>query len=240
MSSHIKLDQLIVSVNTVMLGYAFDSLKVVTPTNIQINSLTDYFIGKFAYFMCWFVNFCSVREEFWPEEFGKQVLTTAQEYVIQQIEKFSLIKNPIEYRFLCAYINKIKTYRVKCPGKENARSYLRDIIVDAKRTYSVDNDDPLQTLINKIVKFNLETNDKIWDLPRYIEVDNEGISYFTIIPGSASEASKLAERKRDADKTLRTMNKYIEKMKSKFTFQNTLKKLKVASPKVFKYRNSQH
>tara|TARA_B100001989_G_C24550217_1_gene473926 strand:- start:4614 stop:5327 length:714 start_codon:yes stop_codon:yes gene_type:complete len=232
MSTYVDLKKLIVSIKTIMLGYAFDNLQVVKPVNIKINSLEDYFIGRFAYFMCWFVNFCSVREEFWPEEYTNQVLKIAQEYVVEQIEKFSLIKNPIEYRFLCAYINSIKTYRVKCPGKEKARSYLREIIVDAKRTYSVEHDDSLQTLINEIVKFNLEVNDKVWNLPQYIDVDGE----FVFIPNDSTEASKMVERRRDANKILKKMDKYIESMKTKFIFENTLKKLKVASPKIYKYR----
>lgn len=234
MSNYVDLRKLITSINTVMLGYAFDNLQVVKPINIKINSIEDYFIGKFSYFMCWFVNFCSVREEFWPEEYTNQVLKMAQEYVFEQVEKFSLIKNPIEYRFLCAYINSIKTNRVKCPGKEKARSYLREIIVSAKRKYSIEYDDALQTLINNIVKFNLELNDKIWNLPQYIDVFGD----FTIEPSNASEASKLVERRRDAEHSLDKMNKYIDSLKTKFRFEHTLKKLKVASPKIYKYRGS--
>ena len=232
MTTYVDLRKLIVSINTIMLGYAFDNLQIVKPINIKINSLEDYFIGRFTYFMCWFVNFCSAREEFWPEEYTNQVLKTAQEYVTEQIEKFSLIKNPIEYRFLCAYINSIKTYKVKCPGKEKARSYLRDIIVNAKRTYSVEHNDSLQTLINEIVKFNIETNDKIWDLPQYIDADGD----FMITPSDSTEASKILDRRRDANKILKKINKYIDSMKTKFRFENTLKSLKVASPKIYKYR----
>ena len=232
MSTYVDLHKLIASVNTVMLGYAFDSLKIVTPSNIKIDSLEDYFIGKFSYFMCWFVNFCSVREEFWPEEYTNQTLKTARDYVFEQIEKFSLIKNPIEYRFLCAYINSIKTHRVKCPGKEKARSYLREMIVDVKRKYSVEHDDSLQSLINEIVKFNMEVNDKIWDLPQYIDVDGS----FMYTPNGSSEVSKMADRRRDVNKILKKMNKYIDSMKTKFKFENTLKKIKVSSPKVYKYR----
>jgi hypothetical protein len=232
MKPYVDLKKLIVSINTVMLGYAFDNLKVVKPINIKINSLEDYFIGDFAYFMCWFVNFCSVREEFWPEEYKNQVLKIVQEYVVEQIEKFSLIKNPIEYRFLCSYINSIKTYRVKCPGKEKARSYLREIIVDAKRTYSLEHDDSLQTLINEIVKFNLKVNDKIWDLPQYIDIYGD----FSFAPSDSTEASRMVERRRDVNKILKKMNKYIDSMKTKFIFENTLKNLKVASPKIYKYR----
>ena len=235
MSSYVDLRKLITSVKTVMLGYAFDNLQVVKPINIRTNSIEDYFIGRFAYFMCWFVNFCSVREEFWPEEYTNQVLKTAQEYVAEQVEKFDLIKNPIEYRFLCAYINSIKTNRVKCPGKEKARSYLREIIVLAKRKYSIEHDDSLQTLINSIVKFNLDLNDKIWDLPQYIDVFGE----FMVEPRNPSEASKLAKKRRDTEKSLDKINKYIYSLKTKFRFENTLKKMKVASPKIYKYRGSQ-
>ncbi len=235
MSSYVDLRKLITSVNTVMLGYAFDNLQVVKPINIKVNSIEDYFIGKFAYFMCWFVNFCSVREEFWPEEYTIQVLESAQEYVAEQVEKFDLIKNPIEYRFLCAYINSIKTNRVKCPGKEKARSYLREIIVLAKRKYSIEYDDSLQTLINSIVKFNLDLNDKIWNLPQYIDVFGE----FMIEPRNASESSKLVKKRRDTENSLYKMNKYIDSLKTKFRFENTLKKIKVTSPKIYKYRGSQ-
>ena len=144
-----------------MLGYAFDNLQVVKPINIKVNSIEDYFIGKFAYFMCWFVNFCSVREEFWPEQYNKQILENVKEYVVEQFEKFSSVKSNIPYRFLCEYIKNISTRTVKCPGKERARSYLREIITHAKRTYSVDYNDSLQKKICEIVKFNLKINDKI-------------------------------------------------------------------------------
>ena len=53
-----------------------------------------------------------------------------------------------------------------------------------------------------------------------------------------SEASKLVERRRDAEYSLDKMNKYIDSLKTKFRFENTLKKIKVASPKVYKYRGS--
>jgi len=235
MKTYISLEQLILSVDRIMLKYAYDNLQVVRYSHIKTDSLTDYVIGKFTYFMCWFVNFCSVREEFWPEEFSKQVLEKVQGYVIEQFEKFSGIVNPIEYRFLCAYINSIKTHRLTCPGKELARSYLREIVVSAKRMYSIQYDDPLQTLVNKIVKFNLDTNDKIWDLPNVMDMNGEFMTY----PNNATEANKLLKRKKQIGKIVKSMNSSVEKMKDKLTHKNIRKEYEVKSPKVYKYRNSQ-
>tara|TARA_B110001450_G_scaffold195116_1_gene183427 strand:- start:122 stop:655 length:534 start_codon:yes stop_codon:yes gene_type:complete len=176
-----------------------------------------------------------VREEFWPEEFRKQVLERVQEYVIKQFEKFSEITNPIEYRFLCAYINSIKTHKITCPGKERARSYLREIIVGAKRMYSVQYDDSLQTLINKIVKFNLDANNKIWDLPSVMDMNGN----FRIYPTNVTEANKLLKRKKEINQILKFMNSSVYKMKDKLTHKNIRKEYEVESPKVYKYRNSQ-
>ena len=235
MKTYITLEQLIFSVDRIMLKYAFDNLQIVRYNHIKTNSLTDYFIGKFTYFMCWLVHFCSVREEFWPEEFRKQVLERVQEYVIKQFEKFSEITNPIEYRFLCAYINSIKTHKITCPGKERARSYLREIIVGAKRMYSVQYDDSLQTLINKIVKFNLDANNKIWDLPSVMDMNGN----FRIYPTNVTEANKLLKRKKEINQILKFMNSSVYKMKDKLTHKNIRKEYEVESPKVYKYRNSQ-
>ena len=235
MNPTITLDQLINSIKTIMLGYAFDNLKLVTPSNVKIERLHGYFIGHFSYFMCWFVHFCSVNEDFWPDEFNKQTLERAREYVFKQMEELSRFKKPMEYRFVCAYINHIITHSVTCPGKERARSYLRDIIVDAKRKYSVEYDDALQTMINDIVKFNLETNNKIWDLPQFLDTNDE----FAFVPRNTKEANSLVKRKRGAQKILSIMNKYVDKMKKKLVFANTIKNIKVESPKRFKYRNSQ-
>jgi hypothetical protein len=234
MEYHVDMHKLVRSINTVLSSYAYENMRVVTYSKIKVESLKDYFIGDFAYFMCWFVNFCSVREEFWPEQYNKKILENVKEYVVEQFEKFSSVKSNIPYRFLCEYIKNISTRTVKCPGKERARSYLREIITQAKRTYSVDYNDSLQKKICEIVKFNLKINDKIWNLPQYIDVNG----YYMFVPSNTSEASELSERKRDAKKIITIMNSYINTMKQTLQPMNTIKEMKIKSPVKFKYRNT--
>ena len=202
----------------------YNNFKVVHYNKIKTESLQDFIIGDFFFFMTWFIKFCSVKPDYWPSKPNDGLSKRIATYIYQQFGEFKKSKNKLELRFICEYIKHIKIGPLKNKSLDRIRSAMREYMVYQKKEFVIQYEDALQRVVQDIVKQSFTIYERIQDI-QTVETNEGFVNHYHIFPDERQLINQI-------NSNLNKLYKVVKSIDGK-------KYNVVKSPRKFQYRGKQ-